>query len=146
MLYFDDIKISSMNYDKNFIFTLINQLKNINSLELLFRFPISEETKNDHWLYNDSWNTHPKDEPYYKLHFNIFKQIIKNSQNLTINIVISSQMPLEWFEYLFQDINRKNIESININCTHNNYVVNGVLTNVLKKLPSKLLKKIKLNY
>ena len=37
--------------------------------------------------------------------FNIFKQIIQNSKNLTINIEIHSNMPLEWFVYLFEDIN-----------------------------------------
>ena len=149
MLYFDDSKISSMNYDKNFIFTLINQLKNIDSLEILFRFPISDnKMSTDPWLYNDSWNHYPKEESYYKLHFNIFKQKIQNSKNLTINIEIHSNMTLEWFVYLFEDINRKNIQSINISCNGvaDIYIQNGRLKEVLKKLDSKLLKKIKANY
>lgn len=148
MLYFDDAKISSMNYDKNFIFTLINQLKNISSLEILFRFPISEETKCNPWLYNGSCIHYPKEESYYKLHFNIFKQIIQNGNNLIINIEIRSNMPLEWFVYLFEDINIKNIAIINISCNGvaDIYIQNGRLKEVLKKLDSKLLKKIKANY
>jgi len=149
MLYFDDAKISSMNYDKNFIFTLINQLKNISSLEILFRFPISDnKMSTDPWLYNDSWLHYPKEESYYKLHFNIFKQIIQNGNNLIINIEIHSNMPLEWFVYLFEDINRKNIQSINISCNGaaDIYIQNGRLKEVLKKIDSKLLKKIKANY
>lgn len=149
MLYFDDAKISSMNYDKNFIFTLINQLKNIDSLEILFRFPISDnQMSTDPWLYNRSSIHYPKEEPYYKLHFNIFKQIIKNSKNLTINIEIHSNMPLEWFVYLFEDISIKNISIINISCNGvaDIYIQNGRLKEVLKKLDRKLFKKIKANY
>ena len=146
MLYFDDAKISSMNYDKNFIFTLINQLKNIDSLEILFRFPISDnQMSTNPWLYNGSCIHYPKEESYYKLHFNIFKQIIQNSKNLTINIEIHSNMPLEWFVYLFEDISIKNISIINISCNGvaDIYIQNGRLKEVLKKLDSKLLKKIK---
>jgi hypothetical protein len=149
MLYFDDTKISSVNYDKKFIFTLINQLKNIDSLDILFRFPISDnQMSSDPWLYNVSWNYYPKEESYYKLHFNIFKQIIQNCNNLIINIEIHSNMPLEWFVYLFEDINIKNIQSINISCNGvaDIYIQNGRLKEVLKKLDSKLLKKIKANY
>jgi hypothetical protein len=146
MLYFDDAKISSVNYDKNFIFTLINQLKNIDSLDILFRFPISDnQMTSDPWLHNVSWKHYPKEETYYKLHFNIFKQIIKNCDNLIINIEIRSQMPLEWFVYLFEDINIKNIVTINISCKHEIYIQNGRLTEILKKLHSKLVKKIKIN-
>ena len=149
MLYFDDAKISSMNYDKNFIFTLINQLENIDSLEILFRFPISDnQMSTDPWLYNRSSIHYPKEESYYKLHFNILKQIIQNSKNLTINIEIRSNMPLEWFVYLFEDINIQNIQSINISCNGvaDIYIQNGRLKEVLKKLDSKLLKKVKANY
>ena len=131
----DDVKLYSKMYTFNNIIKFINQLKNIDTIHIDFRFPLPGN-------HRDS-----RIPSYFEEHFNMIKKLIEININITLNISITTiSFPFHWLEDLFADIKIKNIQQIKIYYQNRQDMGNTKrLKEVLTQINKKIYKKIILN-
>jgi hypothetical protein len=125
----DGEEIQSKSYTIKGICKVINELKNIDTINFLVSFPIEDEkNKPSNYLI------------YFRGYFDIIKKIIKINNCVKIIMSFTSDFPFKWFKYMFNDLHIDNILGIEIFDSYS--IDTEQITDIIKGLDKKLNKKI----
>lgn len=127
----DNVKLNK--YDFNNLNKLFKTFIHINEINVDIRFPISSNSQHQ-----------TQKQIYFVEHFNVIKELVKINNNIKINIKLSAlAFPFEWLEMLFEDINIKNINIINISYwnredIHHTRLIKNTIKNIDNQITDKI--------